>query len=364
MGAAEAGPVPVSCPHAAAPGRSARLPDGRGAGDPRRRPRHPGHLLAEGLHPAHDAVPRPVRLLHLRPAAGPPRRAVPHARRRCCALARAGARRRLPRGAVHPRRGAPRSATPWRPSGWPSTATTSTVDYLVAMCQLVLDETGLLPHANAGALSADELARLRAVSPVAGDDDRDAPRRPAAATAAHPTRPPSAASPPSRPPASWPSPSPPASSSASARTGPTASPPSRPSPQSHRRHGHVQEVIVQNFLPKPGTGDARRAALPARRLPRGHRPRPPDPPARDPPPGPAEPLRRLRRPARRRHRRLGRRLPRHRRPREPRAAVARPRHPPRGHRGPRAWPSPPASPPTPSTCSTPSAGSTRRCASR
>ena len=26
-----------------------------------------------------------------------------------------------------------------------------------------------------------------------------------------------------------------------------------PSPASHERHGHVQEVIVQNFLPKPGT---------------------------------------------------------------------------------------------------------------
>src|SRR5918998_35961 len=40
----------------------------------------------------------------------------------------------------------------------------STVGYLAAMCRLVLDETGLLPHANAGALSADELARLRPVS--------------------------------------------------------------------------------------------------------------------------------------------------------------------------------------------------------
>src|SRR5690606_4505490 len=30
----------------------------------------------------------------------------------------------------------------------------STVDYLAAMCALVRDETGLLPHANAGALSA------------------------------------------------------------------------------------------------------------------------------------------------------------------------------------------------------------------
>ena len=28
----------------------------------------------------------------------------------------------------------------------------STVDYLVAACALVRDETGLLPHANAGAL--------------------------------------------------------------------------------------------------------------------------------------------------------------------------------------------------------------------
>ena len=34
----------------------------------------------------------------------------------------------------------------------------STVDYLVGACaRLVLDETGLLPHANAGALFADEL---------------------------------------------------------------------------------------------------------------------------------------------------------------------------------------------------------------
>jgi FO synthase len=35
-----------------------------------------------------------------------------------------------------------------RPHGY-----ASTVDYLAAMCRLVLDETGLLPHANAGALS-------------------------------------------------------------------------------------------------------------------------------------------------------------------------------------------------------------------
>src|SRR5690606_26619749 len=44
----------------------------------------------------------------------------------------------------------------------------STVDYLVAMARLVLDETGLLPHANAGALPAHELAALRAVAPSQG----------------------------------------------------------------------------------------------------------------------------------------------------------------------------------------------------
>src|SRR5205085_8999103 len=40
----------------------------------------------------------------------------------------------------------------------------TTVEYLAAMCRLVLDETGLLPHANAGALFAEELAALRPVS--------------------------------------------------------------------------------------------------------------------------------------------------------------------------------------------------------
>src|SRR5438105_6231026 len=44
----------------------------------------------------------------------------------------------------------------------------STVDYLVAMCRLVLDETGLLPHANAGALFENELAVLRPVSASQG----------------------------------------------------------------------------------------------------------------------------------------------------------------------------------------------------
>ena len=44
----------------------------------------------------------------------------------------------------------------------------STVHYLHDMAELVLRETGLLPHANAGALYRDELAMLRRVSPSQG----------------------------------------------------------------------------------------------------------------------------------------------------------------------------------------------------
>jgi FO synthase len=44
----------------------------------------------------------------------------------------------------------------------------STIDYVAAMARLVLDETGLLPHANAGALFPEELAALRPVSPSQG----------------------------------------------------------------------------------------------------------------------------------------------------------------------------------------------------
>lgn len=42
------------------------------------------------------------------------------------------------------------------------------VDYLRDMCRLVLDETSLLPHVNAGSLTEDELAKLRPVSASMG----------------------------------------------------------------------------------------------------------------------------------------------------------------------------------------------------
>ena len=128
----------------------------------------------------------------------------------------------------------------------------TTVDYLVAMCALVLDETGLLPHANAGALSPGDLARLRAVSPSQGmmiesleeglaahrgAPDKVPARRLATLEAAGELAIPF---------------------TTGILVGFGESRASRLEAleaiaASHRRHGHVQEVIVQNFLPKPGT---------------------------------------------------------------------------------------------------------------
>ncbi len=44
----------------------------------------------------------------------------------------------------------------------------TTFDYLLAMSRLVLEETGLLPHINAGILSAEQMAALRPVSASMG----------------------------------------------------------------------------------------------------------------------------------------------------------------------------------------------------
>ena len=128
----------------------------------------------------------------------------------------------------------------------------TTVDYLVDMCRLVRDETGLLPHANAGALYPDELARLREVSPSQGmmiestNPDLKAHR---GAPDKVPQR--------RLDTLEW--------------AGELAIPFTtglligigeslqdridtiEAIAASHRRHGHVQEVIVQNFLPKIGT---------------------------------------------------------------------------------------------------------------
>ncbi len=128
----------------------------------------------------------------------------------------------------------------------------STIHYLKAMAELVLSETGLLPHANAGALDADELALLRPVSPSQGmmieslnpdlechrgSPDKTPERRLATLEAAGELAIPF---------------------TTGILVGIGESRQDRIEAleaiaASHERHGHVQEVIVQNFLPKPGT---------------------------------------------------------------------------------------------------------------
>src|SRR5579862_5614411 len=44
----------------------------------------------------------------------------------------------------------------------------STIEYLSAMCVLVFEETGLLPHANPGVLSREEMEQLRPVNASMG----------------------------------------------------------------------------------------------------------------------------------------------------------------------------------------------------
>jgi len=44
----------------------------------------------------------------------------------------------------------------------------TTIEYLARMCELVLEETGLLPHANPGVMTREELALLRTVTASQG----------------------------------------------------------------------------------------------------------------------------------------------------------------------------------------------------
>ena len=137
----------------------------------------------------------------------------------------------------------------------------STVHYLHAMAKLVLTETGLLPHANAGALYEDELRLLAEVSPSQGmmletlrDDlpcHRGAPdkvpsRRLATLDTAGRLRIPF-------------------TTGILVGIGETRADrieALQAIARSHAEHGHVQEVIVQNFLPKPGTGMQHEAPCP------------------------------------------------------------------------------------------------------
>ena len=128
----------------------------------------------------------------------------------------------------------------------------STVHYLHDMAALVLRETGLLPHANAGALYRDELAMLRRVSPSQGmmleslrDDldchrgapDKEPQRRLDTLNFAGELN---------------------IAFTTGILVGIGETRQDRiialeAIAESHAKYGHIQEVIVQNFLPKPLT---------------------------------------------------------------------------------------------------------------
>ncbi len=138
----------------------------------------------------------------------------------------------------------------------------STLDYLRAMAVLVLEETGLLPHLNPGVMSWEEIARLKPVAPSMGlmlettsrrlfetpgevhhgspDKDPQVRQRVLEDAGRHAV---------------------PFTTGLLVGIGET---PDETAEAVHalravgRRHGHLQEVIVQNFLAKPGTAMASR----------------------------------------------------------------------------------------------------------
>ncbi len=132
----------------------------------------------------------------------------------------------------------------------------TTIDYLVHCCRLVLEETGLLPHANPGVLSEDEIHALRGVSVSQGIMLEGISERLLGRDMAH-----------------WASPD-----KVPARRLETLEAAGRQGVAFttgiligigetveervdallairgvHERHGHIQECIVQNFRAKPGT---------------------------------------------------------------------------------------------------------------
>jgi 7,8-didemethyl-8-hydroxy-5-deazariboflavin synthase CofG subunit len=131
----------------------------------------------------------------------------------------------------------------------------SMIDYLAAMCALVLEETSLLPHVNAGTLTDDEIEKLKPVSASMGMMLETVSNR---------------LMQPGMPHHQCPDKTP----KARLRTLEVAGRNKVPFTtglligigetwaervealfainEAHRRHGHIQEVIIQNFRAKPG----------------------------------------------------------------------------------------------------------------
>lgn len=132
----------------------------------------------------------------------------------------------------------------------------TTISYLAEMCDLVLRETGLLPHANPGVMTADEIAVLRGVSVSQGIMLESVSERLSERGGPH------YGSPDKRP-------------QVRLRTIQVAGEQQVPFTSGiligigetraeriesllalrtlHQRYGHIQEIIIQNFRAKPGT---------------------------------------------------------------------------------------------------------------
>lgn len=132
----------------------------------------------------------------------------------------------------------------------------TTIDYLAEMCRVVYEETGLLPHVNPGVLTADDIAQLRRVSISQGMMLESTSLRLAEAGHAHYGSPDKV----------------PAVRLATIEEAGRQKVPFTSGiligigetrderldalfalRDSHARHGHLQEIIVQNFRAKPGT---------------------------------------------------------------------------------------------------------------
>ena len=145
----------------------------------------------------------------------------------------------------------------------------STLDYVGAMARLVLAETGLLPHLNPGVMGADDYRRLRPVAPSMGIMLESASERLAGRGGPHFGSPDKA----------------PAVRLAAIAAAGEADVALTSGlligigetrderldslyalRELHERHGHIQELILQNFVPKPGTKMANAAEPPLEEL--------------------------------------------------------------------------------------------------
>jgi FO synthase len=141
----------------------------------------------------------------------------------------------------------------------------STLSYLAAMAARVLRETGLLPHVNPGVMTADDIARLREVSVSQGLMLETSAERLARRGGPHFGSPDKL----------------PAVRLATIDAAGTLGVPFTTGiligigetrrerieallllRQLHRRHGHLQEIIIQNFRAKPGTAMAHHSEPP------------------------------------------------------------------------------------------------------